>query len=378
MLIQRLLYPSILKALTPGKVVVVYGPRRVGKTTLLHQLQSETSLRYKLFTGDNAADRRNLAIDEISHLVSLVGNDQLLIIDEAQKIPQIGSVLKIIVDHLPLVSVIVSGSSSLDLAQKAEVELVGRNINFILYPLSFAELSRQFGPVEAKDQLEKWLVWGSYPEAVIENSTSKRQSYLQTLVGSYLFRDILELTGVRKPKIIEDLLRLLAFQIGMEVSISELGQNLGTTKETVARYLDLLEKSFIVFNVRGFSRNLRKEISKNSRYYFWDNGIRNALINNFNSLSLRNDVGQLWENFLAIERIKKKGSTGSFINFHFWRTYDQKEIDWIEEEGGKIQGFEFKFSAGQIRAATSQEFKNAYPNAELTVVSKNNFESFIL
>lgn len=378
MLIRRLIHKDLLSSLTSSKVVVLYGPRRVGKTTLLRQLEAETHLTHKSLTGDNASDRKNLSIDDFSHLSELIGNSQLLIIDEAQKISKIGSVLKIITDQLPSVSTIVSGSASLDLAQKAEVELVGRNINFTLYPLSFSELSQHFGKIETKDNLEKWLIWGSYPETVVQTNTEGKRSYLQTLVGSYLYRDILELTGVRKPKLIEDLLRLLAFQIGQEVSITKLGQNLSVSKETVAHYLDLLEKSFVIFNVRGFSRNLRKEIYKNSRYYFWDNGIRNALINNFNPLTLRNDVGQLWENFLAIERKKKNDYSRSFINYHFWRTYDKKEIDWIEEVGGQICGYEFKYSTGQIKQTVKSEFELAYPNAQLSTITKNNFETFIL
>lgn len=377
MKIRRLLWERLVQTIEPGKVVILYGPRRVGKTTLLKEALRNRKESVVWFTGDSADHRRILSVDEIDRVRDVVGDARLVIVDEAQKIDRIGPVLKIIVDYLLGVEVVVSGSASLDLAQHAEQELVGRNAILTLYPLSFQELAGFLGKAKARDQLEQWLVWGGYPEAVLKKHTSARQQYLQTLIGSYLYRDMLEIAGVQRPKIVEDILKLLAFQIGGEVSVSELGQHVGVAKETVMRYLDLLEKSFVIFNVRGFSRNLRKEIYRNSRYYFWDNGVRNALINNFNPLNLRNDAGQLWENFLAVERLKRMGNLGETASTYFWRTYDRKEIDWVEERGGRIYGYEFRWSGGTIRRSVRDEFLGAYPGAQIEIIGRENFEQFV-
>lgn len=377
MIIHRFATDRLVKEIQAGKVVILYGPRRVGKTTLLSRFLSETALRYKRVVGDNLMDVASFSVPDARALRGVVGDAELFVVDEAQKIPNIGVCLKIIVDESPRVAVVASGSASLDLAQHAEKELVGRNKNVTLYPVSFSELSGHFGAVEAMNLLERWLLWGGYPEAVLEENSQKRSKYLGTLVGSYLYRDMLELSGIRKPKIVTDLLQMLAFQIGQEVSWAELSNNLKVSVDTVVRYLDLLEKSFVIFNARGFSRNLRKEIYKNSRYYFWDNGVRNALINNFNPLNLRNDVGQLWENFLAVERLKRMGHLGETANTYFWRTYDKKEIDWIEERGGRIYGYEFRWSGGTIRRSVRDEFLRAYPGAQIELIGRENFEQFV-
>ena len=238
-------------------------------------------------------------------------------------------------------------------------------------------MRQTFGPLETRAQLERWLVWGGYPAIVTTADPSLRQHLLGELVGSYLYRDILELEGIRRSSKIVDMLRLLAFQIGHEVSLSELAANLAINRQTVERYLDLLEKVFVIFRVGGFSRNLRKEISKSARYYFYDNGARNSLIQNFNPLHLRNDVGQLWENFLMVERRKANQSAGRLANSYFWRTYDRKEIDYVEEYGGRLYGFAFKWQDGRIRRAVRNEFLQAYPQAELSVVNQENFETFV-
>jgi len=378
MIIQRLLYKQLTEAIQPGKVVILYGPRRVGKTTLVNQLLSETKLKYRRFVGDNLADAVAFSVPDVRVLLGVVGDARLIVVDEAQKLKDIGLCLKIIVDQMPGVAVVATGSASFDLAQHTEKELVGRYKNFILYPISYEELVSHMGNLEARNLLERWLIYGGYPEAVLEEDTRKRNDYLQTLVGTYLYRDILEFSGVRKPKILTDILQMLAFQIGSEVSWAELANNLKVSTDTIVRYLDLLEKSFVILNVRGLSRNLRKEIYKNSRYYFWDNGVRNALINNFNPLSIRNDKGQLWENFLAIERKKRLGNAGTHPNYFFWRTYDQKEIDWVEEMDGKIFGYGFKWAAVKVNRSTREEFTKAYPGSWVEVVSRDNFEKFLL
>jgi predicted AAA+ superfamily ATPase len=250
-------------------------------------------------------------------------------------------------------------------------------LTFTLYPVSYAELQQTLGVIETRSQLERWLVWGGYPAIVTTDDPTARERLLGELVGSYLYRDILELEGVRRADKIVDLLRLLAFQIGQEVSISELATSLGLSFQTVEKYLDLLEKVFVIFKVNGFSRNLRKEIRKNSRYYFYDNGVRNSLIQNFNPIAIRNDIGQLWENFLVVERRKANQLAGRAVNTYFWRTYDQKEIDCIEEHGGKLYGYEFKWQSSDIRRAVRQEFLDAYPDSELTTISQENFEEFL-
>jgi predicted AAA+ superfamily ATPase len=245
-----------------------------------------------------------------------------------------------------------------------------------LYPVSFPEISQTFGPLEARSALEQWLIWGGYPE-IVTAPAHLRDRLLGELTGSYLFRDLLELERLRRADKLVDLLRLLAFQIGQEVSLTELASNLSINRQTVERYLDLLEKVFVIYRVGGFSRNLRKEIAKNARYYFYDNGVRNSLIQNFNPLTLRDDIGQLWENFLMIERLKAHEYAGEAVNTYFWRTYDQKEIDLIEEQHGQLFGFEFKWQQSQIKKATRREFLAAYPNSELHTISQDNFEEFL-
>lgn len=360
----------------PGKVLVLYGPRQVGKTTLVKELLAATALKNSFINADELVYREALSSQNRHTLGDLAGENDLLVIDEAQRVPDIGLNLKIMVDSFPHVAIIATGSASFELANKIHEPLTGRSLTFNLYPVSYKELQKTYGAFEARSQLERWLVWGSYPAVVTTEMTTLRERLLGELVGSYLYRDILEFNGVRHAGKIVDLLRLLAFQIGQEVSLNELASNLGINRATVERYLDLLEKVFVVFKMGGFSRNLRKEIGKSSRYYFYDNGIRNSLIQNFNPLSLRNDLGQLWENYLMIERRKVNQAVGRAANIYFWRTYDQKEIDYLEEHGGKLYGFEFKWQ-GEIKKSTSREFLQTYPNSELATVNRDNFEQFI-
>lgn len=378
MLIKRTLTKTIKNAIEPGKVVVLYGPRRVGKTTLVNELvKSFNKNEYLLVSGDQIRYRRVLSSQDSRALKSFIGEKKLLIVDEAQRIKNIGLNLKIIVDNFPNVAVLATGSASLDLSAKISEPLTGRKKTYILYPLSYTELSNWLGEFDVKTQLDRWLIYGGYPEAIVQNDNRARENYLFELTSSYLYKDILDFGKVKKAEKIVDLLRLLAFQIGREVSIAELSANLALDRQTVEKYLDLLQKSFVIYKISGFSRNLRKEIAKNSRYYFFDNGVRNALIENFNELKLRNDVGSLWENFLSIERQKYLQKKGIRVNRYFWRTYDQKEIDIIEEKQGKIYGYELKWKKGKIRPSTRKEFSAAYPGSELELVSKDNFSSFI-
>jgi len=357
--------------------MVLYGPRQVGKTTLAKDMLNALPLQSKFVNADELVYREILASQSSQKLGELLGDAELLVIDEAQRVPDIGLNLKILVDGFPQARIIATGSASFDLANKINEPLTGRKLTFNLYPISYAEVQGAFGVVESRSQLERWLIWGGYPAIVTADAPSSRESLLGELVGSYLYRDILELEGVRRADKIVDLLRLLAYQIGQEVSIAELATSLGLNFQTVSKYLDLLEKVFVIFKVNGFSRNLRKEVTKNSRYYFYDNGVRNSLIQNFNPLALRNDVGQLWENFLVMERRKANQVAGRHVNSYFWRTYDQKEIDCIEEHGGKLYGYEFKWQAGDIRRSVRNEFMEAYPDSELMTVNRENFEDFI-
>lgn len=377
MQIKRKLQTQIQNSLLPGKVIVLYGPRQVGKTTLVQDMMGGINRRTRFINADELRYRDALASQNRRQLDEVLADAELLIIDEAQRVPNIGLNLKILIDSHPNITILATGSASFELANKISEPLTGRKITFNLYPLAYPEISQAFGALEARAALEQWLIRGGYPE-IVTCPPHLQKRLLSELVGSYLFRDLLELEGLRRADKLVDLLRLLAFQIGQEVSLGELASNLSINRQTVGRYLDLLEKVFVIYRVGGFSRNLRKEIAKNARYYFYDNGVRNSLIQNFNSLALRNDTGQLWENFLMVERLKAHEYAGRFVNRFFWRTYDQKEIDLIEEQDGRVSGFEFKWKSGGIKKATRKEFLSAYSNAVLSTISQNNFVDFLL
>ena len=343
-----------LKELSSKKVTVVYGPRRVGKTTLLKKFLEEEK-NYLFVTGEDVFVSDQLATQSIEKLKSFIGDKTLLVIDEAQYIPSIGKNLKLIIDHIENVRVIVTGSSAFDLTKQIGEPLTGRQHVIQLFPVSQLELKQIETASETKACLEDRLIYGSYPETLTLKGHSLKQEYLQELVSSYLIKDILAFEGIKRSKKMLDLLILLAFQVGKEVSHAELGAQLSMNKNTVERYLDLLEKAFVLVNIRGFSRNLRKEVTKTSRYYFYDNGIRNALINNFNGLNRRDDVGLLWENYLVMERIKKQHYLSIWSNNYFWRTYDQKEIDWVEEREGQLHGYEFKWKKNKAKPPKSMD-----------------------
>ena len=361
----------------PGKIVALYGPRQVGKTTLALELLERSSWRARYVSADELVYREALASQSRQTLGEVLGDAELLVIDEAQRVPNIGLNLKILVDSFPHARILATGSASFDLASKISEPLTGRQLTFCLYPVSYPDLIAAFGSLEARAQLERWLVWGGYPAIVTTETPQMRQRLLNELVGAYLYRDLLEWEGLRRADKIADLLRLLAFQIGQEVAVTELAASLALNRQTVERYLDLLEKVFVIFRMGGFSRNLRKEVTKNARYYFYDNGVRNSLIQNFNPLGLRNDVGQLWENFLVVERRKANQMNGRMVNAYFWRTYDQKEIDYLEESGGRLNGYEFKWQDAPLRRAVRDEFLRAYPGASLTVIHRENFTGFL-
>ena len=357
----------------PGKVVIVYGPRRVGKTTLLKKFLANES-DYLFVAGEDVFVGEYLASGSVEKLKEFVGNRTLLVVDEAQYIPSIGLNLKLIVDHMPHVRIIATGSSTFDLAKQVGEPLTGRKSVIKMYPVSQIELGNLETKAETKSHLESRLLFGSYPEVITHLDDDTKIDYLHELVSSYLIKDILAFEGIQKAKKIIDLLILLAFQIGKEVSHTELGNQLQLSRITIEKYLDLLEQTFVLINIRGFSRNLRKEITKTSRYYFCDLGIRNALINNFNSLSRRADIGELWENYLVLERIKKQEYHKIRSNNYFWRTYDQKEIDWVEEREGRLFGYEFKYN--EI-ARPPKLWLDTYPEASFESINQSNYLPFI-
>jgi predicted AAA+ superfamily ATPase len=359
----------------PGKVVVVYGARRVGKTTLLKKFTESLTEEFLFVNGDDIVVRQYLESQSIEKLREFVGNQSLLIVDEAQYVRQIGLNLKIIVDQIPEVRVIATGSSSFDLAKDIGEPLTGRKYVLKLLPLAQMEISQTEKPHETKANLESRLIFGSYPEVVLLGGNKDRQDYLRELLSSYLFKDILQLEGIRHADKLQRLLHLLAFQIGKEVSLAELGRQLSMSKNTVERYMDLLEKVFVIYKRGGFSKNLRKEITKNHRYYFYDNGVRNALISNFNPLALRNDTGDLWENYVMAERMKRQEYLRQSVNAYFWRTYDKKEIDLVEEHEGRLFGFEFKWKPRRGKAP--KEWETAYPGASFEVIHQDNYLDFI-
>ena len=322
--------------ITPGKVVVVYGPRRVGKTTLIKRYIREHDPDALLVTGEDIVVREYLESQSLAKLTSFVGRRRTLIIDEAQHIREIGLNLKLLVDHVEGLRIIATGSSSFDLAHQTGEPLTGRKYTLQLLPPAQLEIQETESAHQTRAHLEERLIYGSYPEVILMDSNEDRQLYIKELIASNLFRDILQLEGIRHADKLLRLLQLVAFQIGREVSTSELGTRLGMSANTVDRYLDLLEKYHILYSRRGFSRNLRKEISKSRRYYFYDNGIRNGLINNFNLLTMRDDAGELWENYILAERLKYNLYNGHLAESYFWRTYDRQEIDLVEEWGANF------------------------------------------
>jgi len=368
--------PRLRKLVAPGKVVLIYGPRRVGKTTLLRHFAAQAKEDILFVTGEDIAVRDYLESQSLEKLRAFVGAKKLLLVDEAQYVTGIGLALKMLVDHIPELRIIATGSSSFDLAHSTGEPLTGRKFTLLLLPLAQLELNAVEAPHETRAALELRMIYGCYPEVVLLEDNAERERYLKELIAAYLFKDILQFEDVRHADKLSRLLQLLAFQIGKEVSVSELGMQLGMSKNTVDRYLDLLEKVFVIYSRRSFSHNPRKEVSKSRRYYFFDNGIRNALINNFNPLSLRNDVGALWENYAVTERFKANLYQESRVGSSFWRTYSQQEVDLVEERGGRIAGFEFKWAASR-RASAPTGWAKMYPEADFSVIHRENYLPFI-
>ena len=373
----RRYYIDLDKYIKPNKVLVIFGPRQAGKTTLLKDYLRtiDGKVKYKLESGDDIIIQELFGSNNFSRIKEYAKSYELIVIDEAQRIKNIGQGLKIMVDEIPGIKIIVTGSSSFELVGQVGEPLTGRKVTLTLYPVSQIELKNLHNDYELKNRLEEYMIYGSYPEVAVSEDSAEKKRILNEITNSYLLKDIMELERVKGSKVLLDLLRLLAFQIGNEVSLSELGRQLGLDYKTVARYLDLFEKSFVIYNLRGFSRNLRKEVTKKSKYYFLDNGVRNAVIANFNSFGLRDDTGKLWENFMVSERLKKQSYKNIYANNYFWRTWDQKEVDFIEEREGKLFGFEFKWKDKAVKKPN--EWLASYPNSEFLAVTQENYIDFV-
>jgi predicted AAA+ superfamily ATPase len=372
--IPRLLENTIFENLKADFVIGLFGARRTGKTFLMGQIKNRLKDNQVLMVqGDNLDVAELLSSQRLSVLQQFTAGYEYLFIDEAQKIPNIGNSLKLIVDAIPGLKIFVTGSSAFDLKNKVGEPLTGRNKYFYLYPIAQKELGEDF--LQSKQNLESRLIYGSYPQVIKAENDNQRKDVLESIKNGVLLKDILELDNMKDSIFIMNLLRLVAFQIGNDVSQSELANTLGVSKNTVARYLELLEKCYIIFSLPSLSRNLRKEISKSRRYFFWDNGTRNVIISNFNRLALRDDVGRLWENYCISERMKRNQYLQERPNYYFWRTYDQAEIDFIEEADGKLNAFEFKWKEKKIKPPRA--FINTYLESVFTLIHNNNYLDFI-
>lgn len=362
----------------PNKVLLLLGARRVGKTELIKKyLENIPKEEYLQLNGEDVEDAYLLKVRSVVNYKRLLANTKLLVIDEAQNIPEIGLILKLIVDSIEGIKIIATGSSVFDLSNKLGEPLVGRKNTIYLFPLAQMEFAKHENFKETTNKLQERLIFGSYPELEQYPDWNDKINYIKEIINSYLLKDILIFEGIKQFNKILDLLKLIAFQVGQEVSLQELARQLGISKNTVESYLDLLSKVFVIYKVTGFSRNLRKEITKSNRWYFYDNGIRNGIINNFTLIENRTDIEALWENYLASERIKYQNYTQKSILNYFWRTYDQQELDWLEEQNGNLNGFEFKWNDSR-KSKIPTAFAKAYPEATFEVINKQNYLEFIV
>ncbi len=374
--LERHIVSEMVQKLQPNKAVLLFGARRTGKTIAITQLISKVGGHPLVLNGEDADARALLDNCSIANYKRLLEGYDLLVIDEAQHVSEIGKKLKLIVDEVPNIRVVASGSSSFDLKNQAGEPLVGRASQFLLTPFSQAEISATESLLKTRQNLENRLLYGAYPDVVLAESNRDRADYLHSLVDAYLLKDILSVDGLKSASKMVDLLRLIAFQIGSEVSYDEVGKQIGLSRNTVEKYLDLLSMVYVIYRVGGYARNLRKEISKAGKWYFYDIGVRNAVINNFSPLSLRQDVGAMWENYLISERMKRNHNGRLHHEFYFWKTYDKQEIDLIEcSDDSSIEAFEIKW--GDKRPKCPIAFSTAYPNASYTVLSRENYLEYL-
>lgn len=369
---ERYLKERIIKRINSGKAIILIGPRQVGKTTLIREVLQDHD--YLFLDGDDPKTRTLLNQPNTEEIRRIVGKHKYIFIDEAQRIEGIGLTMKIIIDQFKGVQLFSSGSSSFDLANKLNEPLTGRKWEYRLYPISWEEFENTHGYLHGELQLENRLLFGLYPDVL--NNPGDEVNILRNLLNSYLYRDILAHSDLRKPELLDKLVQALALQIGNEVNYSELGQILSVDKNTVSRYIEILEKGFVIFKLGSFSRNVRNEIKTNRKIYFYDNGIRNMIIGNFDPLDIRQDKGALWENFLISERVKQNEYKQSLARKYFWRTKQQQEVDYVEDIGGKIFGYEFKWSEKKSNKLP-KTFTDAY-NSENKIITRNNFREFVM
>ncbi len=373
-MIHRLLKNEIIQWLKPGKVLCLFGARRTGKTFLMEVILNELDKERILYAhGEDMDFSEAFSSQRVSTLQNILKGYTHLFIDEAQKIPNIGQNLKLIIDKIPAISVFITGSSAFDLKNQVGEPLTGRSRILNLFPVAQCELPEKY--LTVVNNIESKLIFGTYPEVLLAETNREKQIQLESIRNGYLLKDILELENQKDSLFVLNLLRLIAFQIGNNISYSELANNLKVNTRTIQRYLNILEKVYVLFSLPGYSRNLRKEYAKTPRYYFYDNGIRNAVISNYNKINLRDDIGKLWENYIISERIKKTHYLGLISNKYFWRTYDQKEIDYLEEREGKLFAYEIKWSEKKVKAP--KIFLETYKKANWTLIDKLNFLDFI-
>lgn len=373
-MINRLIADKLIEKSGKNKAIIVLGPRQVGKSTLLEKVKAD---KYKnsLFLNCDLLEVRQLITNPtLQQIKRLIGNANAVFIDEAQRVENIGLTLKIIIDELKIDHLWVSGSSSLDLSDKINEPLTGRKLEYNLFPFSIKELSDHFGFFEVNNSLHDYILYGMYPDVI--NNKGEEEEILQNLTSSYLFKDVFSNLDMRKPELIEKLVEALALQVGSEISYSELSKLLGVSSQTIQKYILLLEKAFIIFRLRSFSRNARNELKKSRKIYFYDNGIRNAIIGNFSPLDKRTDIGQLWENFVISERLKYLKYGGEYSKQYFWRTTQQQEIDYIEEKNGELFAFEIKWNTNR-KVKFSKTFLNNYPNSKTEIITMDNIWDFV-
>ncbi len=375
-ILSRTIEEQVKKSMIANKVVTLLGPRRVGKTVLIKQLIDNLKEPYLLLNGEDVDTRKILEHRSKQHYLNLLGDKRMLFIDEAQKIPEVGKILKLMVDEIEGIRILVTGSSAFDINKYTGEPLTGRKKDFNLFTLSEQEFDQVENDIEKISNLKHRLVYGNYPELLQLSDDDDKREYLQGLVNSYLLKDILEFENIRNSDKILNLLRLIAFQVGGEISYNELGAQLSMSKNTVEKYLDLLSKVYILHSVNAFSRNLRKEIAKGKKWYFYDNGLRNILIGNMNPIELRSDIGQLWENYIISERIKFQKYHRMLVYNYFWRTYDQQEIDWIEDRGGILHAYEFKWNPKR-NAKVPVAWQNGYENSAFHLINRDNYLEWI-
>lgn len=373
-MIERKLSKVIKEQLFRGKAIILVGSRQVGKTTLLGELVRQSDKRILSLNCDEPEVQTMLTDTNVAKLRTIIGNNELVVIDEAQKVNNIGLTLKLIVDNIKDVQVVATGSSAFELRNRLNEPLTGRKFEYQMFPISSGEIIDTYGLLEEKRTLENRLVYGSYPDIIMHPEEARR--YLTELTQSYLYKDVLSLDSLRKPQLLDKLLQALAFQVGSEVSTNELARTLQSDSKTIDKYLDLLEKCYVIFRLGGLSRNLRTELKRAKKIYFYDNGVRNAIIQQFAPVALRNDMGALWENFFIAERMKRNHYSGHYCNSFFWRTTLQQEIDLIEESDGAMTAFEMKWNPSK-KVLFSKSFIEAYNVKETVVISPENYLEYL-